>query len=521
MMKRQSGAMKETRGQRSGFTYPTALTITFMAGITLRVWHLFIVGFSVPFNLGGLFHQMSVEIINGHFLLPDWIPYYFKGGLPFAYSPLPFYIQAVLIKVFQPHGFLTENLLPPLFSVLSLFLFYFLAGKVIKEKWGVLAAVLTFALIPIAFTEQIEAQGLSESAGTCAVILYTYTLLCVKEGQRWRSWIIPGVALGICVLSSPGSIYAAILISFLYLVISLFETVTKRHIHFLLNCMTVGLVGLLISAPYWTAVISHHGIGIYLNTFFAQTGGVFDRIRTDLIEFQILSTVKIWNVMFCLSLIILLIKKEFILFLFSVMLLLVQREAWVMSIPASLSIGSAFYVLISIFKFPSKIFRVIVQTAVILGIIIVAGVTSISALKGLINGRAYDISAVQIQDLSLIKQTNLISSGEPVIVVGNWGLIEWSPALLEREVINNHFGLEWMPQYYSRNRELSERLLAVATADEIAEWVSDIYDDLTGVYLVADRDYLRRLSFNSSGSRSTFSILQEFEELGLGWVNYK
>ncbi len=161
--------MKDTRNPLITSIYPDALTLTLLAGVGLRIWHLFSVGFSVPFNLGGLFYQMSVEIINHHFSLPVWIPYYFKGGLPFAYPPLPLYIQALLIKGFHPKGFLTENLLPPLFSILSLFFFYFLARKVFSEKWRVLAAVLIFSSLPAAFTEQIRYPGI-DSLRVCLVV---------------------------------------------------------------------------------------------------------------------------------------------------------------------------------------------------------------------------------------------------------------------------------------------------------------------------------------------------------------
>lgn len=464
---------------------------------------------------------MSIEIIKGHFMLPVWIPYYFKGGLPFAYPPLPFYIQALLIKVFHPHGFLMENLLPPLFSILSLFLFYFLARRGIQNRWGVLAAVLTFALLPIAFTEQIEAQGLSESAGTCALIFYTCTLLWAKDRQRWRYWIIPGLALGICVLSSPGSIYAALFISLLYLAFAIFDSARKRSFHPLLNCLTVGLVGLLVSAPYWAAVISHHGIGIFLYAFSAQNGGLLARLRSNLVNFQLLSASTFWNVLLYLSLIVLLIKKEFMLFLFSAALLLVPRESWVMSIPASLAIGSAVYTFLCASRVPTKKLRTIIQGVVILGLVILAVSSSIGALKGLINGSVYDLSANQIEDLRQVRQFNLIPANEPVIVVGNWGLIEWSPALLEREVINNHFGLEWMPRYYSLNRELSEKLIKAKTADEMEGWVRDIDADVQGVYLVADREYLDQLNLHPEGVQSTFTLLQQFQELGLGLVTFK
>ena len=87
---------------KSDTYYKGALFISFLIGIAFRTYHLFIIGFKVPFDLGGLFYQMSIEIIKNGFLLPVSIPYYYPGGLPFAYPPLPFYIQAIVIKLFSP-----------------------------------------------------------------------------------------------------------------------------------------------------------------------------------------------------------------------------------------------------------------------------------------------------------------------------------------------------------------------------------------------------------------------------------
>ncbi len=513
--------MKDTRNPLITSIYPVALTLTLLAGVGLRVWHLFSVGFSVPFNLGGLFYQMSVEIINHHFSLPVWIPYYFKGGLPFAYPPLPLYIQALLIKGFHPNGFLTENLLPPLFSILSLFFFYLLARKVFSEKWRVLTAVLIFSSLPAAFTEQIEAQGLCESAGTLALILYVYALLWANERQLWWRWIFPGVAFGVCILSSPGSIYASILISFLYLSIMLFSSIKIHRFHFVLNCLTVAMVGLFVSAPYWATIVNHHGIEIFINAFTSQNEWLFGRIVTSVINMQVLSASKFWNILFFLSLVVLLVKRELILFFFSVVLLLVPRESWVMSIPASLAIGSALYHLINLPKVSPANLRVAIQGVVMVGVSIMIASSSIGALGALINRTTYDLSEGQIQDLTRIQQSNLIPPRQPVIVVGSWGQIEWAPALLEREVLNNHFGLEWMPMFYEKNREMSEKLLNATTINEISELVIDVYADTPAVYLVADRAFFQRLNLNPPESRASFSLLQDFDELSLGMITFQ
>ena len=55
--------------------------------------------------------------ILAHFLAT---PYYSKGGFPFAYPPLVFYLEVILHSIFLNNRFLVENFLPPLISAVTL-----------------------------------------------------------------------------------------------------------------------------------------------------------------------------------------------------------------------------------------------------------------------------------------------------------------------------------------------------------------------------------------------------------------
>ena len=512
--------MHNSLNVKSGILFNIALFIAFLIGIAVRIYHLFIIGFSVPFDLGGLFYQISIEIIKNGFLLPVTIPYYYPGGLPFAYPPIPFYIQAAIIKLFSPSMFITVNALPPLFSIMSLFAFFFLARKFIKNEWGVIAAVFTFAILSIAFTEQIEAQGLSESLGTLSLILYTFSLLWAEEKKQKRYWIVPGLFLGLCILSSPGSIIGSILISILYLGLSIFYSIKYRNINFLLNFSIVGIVGLIVSSPYWYTVISYHGIGIFLNSFTNQNTGNLNRILRMFLHLSFLSASPFWNILFCFGLLFAIIKRNYLLLLFSAVLIPIPRELWIMSIPASLIIGNGIGYLLDLSHLipgePIKFFKVALT-----GLILIISLNDARiGVSELIDNRIYDISKNQINDLIQINKSNLIPSDQYVIVVGNWGLIEWSPALIKREVINNHFGLEWMPNQGNRY-SLSTKLGKIDNPDEIIKEIQGIFKETTKIYLIADKKYMTKLYKNRNGNNETFKSIQEYKELGLGIITPK
>jgi hypothetical protein len=96
-----------------------ALVILLIGGF-FRLYHLFIVPMDQPFRLGGLFYEFSRQIASHNFSFPTQIPYYSAGGIPFAYPPLSFYIQALVLRWWDPALFWSVNLLPPLITLLTL-----------------------------------------------------------------------------------------------------------------------------------------------------------------------------------------------------------------------------------------------------------------------------------------------------------------------------------------------------------------------------------------------------------------
>jgi len=501
---------------RADAYYQGALILSLLVGIAFRVYHLFIIGFEVPFNLGGLFYQMSTEIIKNGFLLPASIPYYFPGGLPFAYPPLPFYIQAIIIKLFSPSPFFTVNALPPFFSILSLVAFCFLAQKVIQQKAGVVGAVFTFSIIPIAFSEQIEAMGLAESAGTLFLTLYLLSLVWAINAQQKIQWIVPGISLGLCILSSPGSIYASTLISILLLGISIKRILVEKDFSLLTGCFITGAVGLMASSPYWLNVIAHHGIGIYFNTFSAQNSNLLQLFATRAQELQLIQASPYWNILFLFGFLSAFIKRQYLLILFSMAFMLMPREFWIMSIPASLLAGYGIITLLDLLSSIPIANTNHLKVAVIWTMILFFVIDSSFSLRYMIDDVSYDISETQINELTQINRLNLIPEDEFVVASGNWGLIEWSPAILERTVINNPFGLEWLPD---RNRvilHLNETLPQSNDPDSILSGIREAFNGINQVYIIANKSQLDELDNAPGGKTAVFETIQEFEDLGVG-----
>ena len=140
------------------------------------------------------------------------------------------------------------------------------------------------------------------------------------------------------------------------------------------------------------------------------------------------------------------------------------------------------------------------------------------SLLNLIYDDIYDISVVQINDLTNIGKSNLIPYDQYVIVVGSWGLIEWSPAIMQRIVINNPFGLEWLPYRSEKIFLLTETLLQTVDPDAIMKTIQENFKDINRIYIIANQDYINKLNYSHSGNIVVFETLQEYDDLGLGLI---
>jgi 4-amino-4-deoxy-L-arabinose transferase-like glycosyltransferase len=499
-------------GRLSKFQW-VILAIT-TCGTILRVSHLFSVPFNSPFHLGGLFYEFSRQIILNNFVLPETIPYYSLGGIPFAYPPLGFYIQAIVMKVFTPPAFVTVNLLPPLIAVLSLPAFYWMVKAQTGNNQLRIAALFAFAVMPSAFVNQIEGAGLAEACGTVALILYMGWLIRFEKNPRMVPALWTGIFLGFCILSSPGSAYAGVIISFLYFFkFVIHDLKTRTHISsFWL--LVVGLTGLLVSMPYWLTIIQHREIGGFTITFLSQQdpSAFLNQIRymitfkpADMITFVgdegIYGFLFDWLVFG--GLIWFLLKKQgFQVLVFFSFWLIPREGSWLVAIPAAwLAANGMVHLVWPVFQ---NAFNPTTENkrlpfapgllAMILIMLMVGG--SLNALHDLQNQPELIITPSEIDILR--KEQLIIPVDAHILVAGNGALREWSPALLEREVLNCEFGLEWQPD------ELRHVFLINAALDEndLVSAMSDVkgYSGDSSVWLVGDTAQIIKLMATANPS---------------------
>ena len=95
----------------------------------------------------------------------------------------------------------------------------------------------------------------------------------------------------------------------------------------------------------------------------------------------------------------------------------------------------------------------------------------------------WSLKAAQVDELRRARE--IIPSSAQVIVLGNGGLREWAPYLLQREVLNTEFGLEWQPAEYRQIISANKALDEAENWQNVAEAVRTLTNQRQ-VYVILD-----------------------------------
>jgi len=217
-------------------------------------------------NDGALFYQMALEVKRAGYALPSVTGYNFDG-IPFAYAPFGFYLAAFLGRT--PDGILAAvRWIPPVVGCLMLPAFVLLARAILQKESRVIAATVAFALVPRSFLWIIMGGGLTRSLGMLFTILALWQAhaLFTRRATWWRVLATAALA-SLVVLSHLGTA------PFLVASMGLFWLAFGRNRRGFVAALAVGVLTLLFTAPWWTTVVSEHGLAPFRAA--QATGGSF------------------------------------------------------------------------------------------------------------------------------------------------------------------------------------------------------------------------------------------------------
>ena len=206
-----------------------------------------------PINDGGMFAVMVDDLKTSRYALPMFTSYN-SLNIPYAYSPLGFYIGRITADLF---GMDTINVLrwvPAFFASLSVPAFYLLASRLMKSRLHAAYATLFFALMPRAMSWFIMGGGLTRSPAQFFMLLTLASVVRLYVEHRRQDVFLSGLFGALAVLSHPeAALHTAVSAFFLWLMFSR----TKRGF---INSIYVALLVFLFTLPWWATVIIRHGL---------------------------------------------------------------------------------------------------------------------------------------------------------------------------------------------------------------------------------------------------------------------
>jgi len=242
--------------------YSLALALAVGLGLAVRAYHVLRQDF--PLNDGGLFFAMVRDLQAAHYHLPAFTSYN-SAGIPYAYSPLGFYLAALLDDLTPLSLVDVFRWLPLVTTALIVVAFTGLARALLASRWAVVAAVVAFGLLPRSFIWMLMGGGLTRSLGFLFALVTLRLLYALYTERRWLYVPLVSLTAALTVLSHLGTAPFVVFSGLLFLL------AYGRNRQAVLASVLAGLGAAVLSAPWWATVIQTHGLGPFLAA--SATGG--------------------------------------------------------------------------------------------------------------------------------------------------------------------------------------------------------------------------------------------------------
>lgn len=227
------------------------LILAVFLGAFLRFNPTLLAGFAI--NDGGMFAVMVDDLKASRYRLPEFTTYN-HFNIPYAYPPLGFYLGRIAADLFGLSAVEVVRWLPAFFASLSVPAFYLLARRLLKNKYYAAISTLFFALMPRALSWFVMGGGLTRSPGQFFMLLTLLTVVRLYEENHRSDIFWAGLLGGLAVMSHPeAAVHTLVSAIFLWIMLS------RSRIAFLYSIL-VGVIVLLVSAPWWATVIGYHGL---------------------------------------------------------------------------------------------------------------------------------------------------------------------------------------------------------------------------------------------------------------------
>ena len=205
-----------------------------------------------PVNDGGLFMQMTQDLQENHFSLPEYTTYN-DAGIPFAYPPLGFYLVGAIQSISGISLFDLFTYLPAVFCTLAILTFYFLALEFTQDTLEASIAALFYAVLPKSIDWFIMGGGTLRAIGVIfsfLVLKFAYRLFTAKDARA----VLPTVIFAaLLILTHPETSFQ---VAFSTLVLAIFFLRGRKSI---LHSFYVVFLVMVLTSPWWLVLLMRYG----------------------------------------------------------------------------------------------------------------------------------------------------------------------------------------------------------------------------------------------------------------------
>jgi hypothetical protein len=416
-----------------------------------------------PYNDGGMFSVMVADLLANDYTLPAYTTYNYSH-IPYAYSPLPFYIAAFITDLTGAQIVDVIRVLPAVISLFTIPAFLLLALVLLPSRSQAFFAVLAFALLPRSYKWLIMGGGLTRAAGFLFALLTIYfSYLLFTRGQK-RYIVLTTITASLCLLSHPEATWFA---AFSVFLLALFHL---RDPKILLYCLAVALGVVLITSPWWVTVVKQHGLTPLSSASSSGWQSFFFWIPLFLFDFAEEPFLGILSVLGLMGLFVTLARKKYLFFLWltAIFALAPRSGATHVMIPLALLIGiSIDQLVLPVISKPAKDGNSPVENdspyigarlqrslsgpipKIFLVFLLVYSLNAAYAAPALEEGLFMDLPVEEREAMSWVSANTL---GESTFIVitsldNPWidRSSEWFPVLAQRKSVATVQGNEWFP----------------------------------------------------------------------------
>ena len=216
----------------------------------------------MPLGYGGLYSLMAEQVSLGNFFLPQAVPYYGPGGIPFAYPPLGFYLMALALKL-GLSSITYLRFFPPFYTLLSLIPLFLLVKKYAESSLAAGIAVVYTAFSPAFYVMHAWAAGAVRAPALLLLFCGIYLLECARTEDGIRYALLAGTAGGLTFLTH--LFYGVFFTVWALAVVALdLRSFAWKRLFWMLLA-AAGTV-----APWVYVLLSRHGLEVFSNALFSH-----------------------------------------------------------------------------------------------------------------------------------------------------------------------------------------------------------------------------------------------------------